>query len=188
MKYLTRDELRALTNEDLLLYINNYLADGKSMNSFEKYHHTTKKYIKTRLNELNVVYNQTTKQYEPITVEETNSSEVSSMEQTELHLQEEVLLQIRDILKSMDSNVHEIRKNMEQVDLQPKQTTTIVDSKSKSVDDIKPLKSDETLIIRNFKVYPSVANRLKKLTVDTDYQVQQVFNALLDEVLTKYGY
>lgn len=186
MKYLTRDELRALTNDELLKYINNYLADGKSMNSFEKYHHTTKKYIKSRLNELNVVYNQTTKQYEPIAVKETNINEVSVMEQ--LDLQEEVLLQIRDILKSMDSNVQDIRKNMEQVDLQPKQTTTIVDSKSKSVDDIKPLKSDETLIIRNFKVYPSVANRLKKLTVDTDYQIQQVFNALLDEILTKYGF
>ncbi len=186
MKYLTRDELRTLTNDELLRYINTYLANGGTMNSFEKYHHTTKKYIKSRLNELNVVYNQTTKQYEPIAVEETNISEVSSVEQ--LDLQEEVLLQIRDILKSMNSNVHEIRKNMEQVDLQYKQATTIVDSKTKSVDDIKPLKSSEELVVRNFKVYPSIANRLKKLTVDTDYQVQQVFNALLDEILTNYGY
>lgn len=186
MKYLTRDELRALTNDELLKYINSYLANGGTMNSFEKYHHTTKKYIKTRLNELNVVYNQTTKKYEPIAVEETNYNEVLTMEQK--LLQEEILLDIKNILLSMNSSVEVIRNNMEQVDLHPKQDTTIVDSKPISVDDIRPVKSDETMIIRNFKVYPSIANRLKKLTVDTDYQVQQVFNALLDEVLTKYGY
>ena len=186
MKYLTRDELRALTNDELLTYVNTYLANGNSMNSFEKNHHTTKKYIKSRLNELNVLYKQTTKQYEPIAVEETNYNEVSSMEQEQL--QNDVLLQIRDILKSMDSNVHTIRKNIEQVDLQPKQDTAIKVSKTKSVDDIKPIKTSEELVIRNFKVYPSVANRLKKLTSDSDYRIQQTFNALLDEILTEYGY
>ena len=48
LKYLTRDELRALTNDELLTYVNTYLANGNSMNNFEKHHHTTKKYIKSR--------------------------------------------------------------------------------------------------------------------------------------------
>lgn len=205
MKYLTRDELRALTNDELLKYVNEYLANGGSMNSFEKYHHTTKKYIKTRLNELNVVYNPTTKQYEPIAVEKTNINtiEVVEMAQNEQNQATsndtslEVVSLLSDIkallesqnsrLGSISDEVVEIKINTEaNIALQPMVNNEI--EPTKSVDDIKPLKSDETLIIRNFKVYPSVANRLKKLTGDTDYQVQQVFNALLDEVLTKYGY
>ena len=49
-------------------------------------------------------------------------------------------------------------------------------------------KTDEDLIIRNMKIYPSIANRIRRLTASSDYQQQQIVNTLLNEILDQYGY
>lgn len=211
LKYLTRDELRNLTATQLLLYVNKYLANGGSMNQFEKYHHgTTKKYIKNKLNELNVGYNQDTNQYESVLEsvsiknEETNTVEYIEMLSNEQNQaisndnSHEVVNLLSDIKKLLEVNnsrlgsiadeVVEIKINTEaQIALQP----TVIEEAGTtrtSIDNIKPLRTDEDLVTRNVKVYPTIMKRLKRLVDDTDYQQQQVLSALLDEVLTKYGY
>lgn len=210
MRYLSRDEIRQLSATELLVYVNEYLVNGGTMNQFEKKHHTTKKYIKTKLDELNVRYNQATKQYEPITVseEETNinqtNMEVVDMPQnahnTAINNDNSLevvslLADIKTLLESQNSRlgdisdeVVQIKVNTEaQIALQPMQTNE-TETTRVSVDTIKPIKTGEDLITRNVKLYPSIIKRLKRLVDDTDYQQQQVLSALLDEILTKYGY
>lgn len=210
MRYLSRDELRQLSATELLVYVNEYLSNGGTMNQFEKKHHTTKKYIKTKLDELNVRYNQATKQYEPIIVAEqqintnnTNMEVVDMIQNAQKQATNNVnsleivslLADIKTLLESQNSRlgdisdeVVQIKVNTEaQIALQPmvieEAGTTRI-----SIDNIKPLKTGEDLITRNVKLYPSIIKRLKRLVDDTDYQQQQVLSALLDEVLTKYGY
>lgn len=215
LKYLARDELRNLSATQLLLYVNKYLSNGGSMNQFEKYHHgTTKKYIKTKLSELDVYYNQDTQQYESVlesvTIKnkETNTDnsiaediDMLSDEQNQATSNDnsyEVVNLLSDIKKLLEVNnsrlgsiadeVVEIKVNTEaQIALQPLQVDEVAPIKS-SVNDIKPLRTDEDLITRNVKIYPTIMKRLKRLVDDSDYQQQQVLSALLDEILSKYGY
>lgn len=210
MKYLSRDEIRQLSATELLVYVNEYLVNGGTMNQFEKKHHTTKKYIKTKLDELNVRYNQATKQYEPIIVAEqqinidNNNLEVADMPQnahnpatSDVNSLEVVslLADIKTLLESQNSRLGDISDEVVQIkvnteakiDLQPVAIEEAGTSKI-SIDNIKPLKTGEDLITRNVKLYPSIIKRLKRLVEDTDYQQQQVLSTLLDEVLTKYGY
>lgn len=210
MRYLSRDEIRQLSATELLVYVNEYLANGGTMNQFEKKHHTTKKYIKTKLDELNVRYNQATKQYEPIIVseQETNinktnmevvdmphnaqkqaTNNVNSLEVVSLLADIKTLLESQNSrLGDISDEVVQIKVNTEaQIALQP----TVIEEAGTtrtSIDNIKPLKTGEDLITRNVKLYPSIIKRLKRLVDDTDYQQQQVLSALLDEILTKYGY
>lgn len=210
MKYLSRDEIRQLSATELLVYVNEYLVNGGTMNQFEKKHHTTKKYIKTKLDELNVRYNQATKQYEPIIVAEqqinidNNNLEVADMPQnahnpatSDVNSLEVVslLADIKTLLESQNSRLGDISDEVVQIkvnteakiDLQPVAIEEAGTSKI-SIDNIKPLKTGEDLITRNVKLYPSIIKRLKRLVEDTDYQQQQVLSTLLDEVLSKYGY
>lgn len=210
MRYLSRDEIRQLSATKLLVYVNEYLVNGGTMNQFEKKHHTTKKYIKNKLDELNVRYNQATKQYEPIIVanEETNTntidmevlympqnaqnpatSNVNSLDVVSLLSDIKTLLESQNSrLDDISDEVVQIKVNTEaQIALQP----TVIEEAGTtrtSIDSIKPIKTGEDLITRNVKLYPSIIKRLKRLVDDTDYQQQQVLSALLDEVLRKYGY
>ena len=210
MRYLSRDEIRQLSATELLVYVNEYLVNGGTMNQFEKKHHTTKKYIKNKLDGLNVRYNQATKQYEPIIVAEQqididnnnlevadmpqnahnpNTSNVNSLEVVSL------LADIKTLLESQNSRLGDISDEVVQIKVNTEaqialQQTVIEEAGATrtSIDNIKPLKTGEDLITRNVKLYPSIIKRLKRLVDDTDYQQQQVLSALLDEVLTKYGY
>ena len=202
MQYKTKSELDTMDSIAILNYVNGCL-ENTSFNQFLKHSGLAKGYIKHKLK--GYEYSNIAKQFIATTTTDTDTlptnttiEEVQPMEHTEQLQQDttttndDVLLQIRDLLVSMDSSLGAINGKLEPME-QPSPAlspaTLKVDSNNtNSIDNIKPIKSDETLIIRNFKVYPSLANRLKKLTTDTDYQVQQVFNALLDEVLSKYGY
>lgn len=210
MRYLSRDEIRQLSATELLVYVNEYLVNGGTMNQFEKKHNTTKKYVKTKLDELNVRYNQATKQYESITVAEqqidTNNTNMEVVDVTQNAQNQatindnslevvSLLADIKTLLESQNSRlgdisdeVVQIKVNTEaQIALQP-MVTAETETTRVSVDTIKPIKTGEDLITRNVKLYPSIIKRLKRLVDDTDYQQQQVLSALLDEVLTKYGY
>lgn len=210
MRYLSRDEIRQISATELLLYVNEYLVNGGTMNQFEKKHHTTKKYIKNKLDGLNVRYNQATKQYEPIIVAEqqididNNNLEVADMPQnahnpttSNVNSLEVVslLADIKTLLESQNSRLDDISDEVVQIKVNTEaqialQQTVIEEAGATrtSIDNIKPLKTGEDLITRNVKLYPSIIKRLKRLVDDTDYQQQQVLSALLDEVLTKYGY
>lgn len=210
MRYLSRDEIRQLSATELLVYVNKYLVNGGTMNQFEKKHNTTKKYVKTKLDELNVRYNQATKQYEQITVAEqqidTNNTNMEVVDMTQSDQNQatsndnslevvNLLSDIKMLLESQNSRlgnisdeVVQIKVNTEaQIALQQMQINE-TETTRVSVDTIKPIKTGEDLITRNVKLYPSIIKRLKRLVDDTDYQQQQVLSALLDEVLTKYGY
>ena len=210
MRYLSRDEIRQLSATELLVYVNEYLVNGGTMNQFEKKHHTTKKYIKNKLDGLNVRYNQATKQYEPIIVAEqqididNNNLEVADMPQnahnpttSNVNSLEVVslLADIKTLLESQNSRLDDISDEVVQIKVNTEaqialQQTVIEEAGATrtSIDNIKPLKTGEDLITRNVKLYPSIIKRLKRLVDDTDYQQQQVLSALLDEILTKYGY
>ena len=200
---MSRQKLDSLTDYELMAYVNIYLRTH-SLNKFEQYHNGSPKgYIKHRLKRINAHYDSIDKQFyiEPTTT--TNDKEVQPMEHTEQLQQDttttnnDVLLQIRDLLVSMDSNLGAINNRLEPMEQpqQPKQPqpmpqqTTYTASEIKSIDTIRPMKNvNEDLVIRNFKTYPSILNRLKRLTNDTGLQTQQVVSYILDEVLSSYGY
>lgn len=207
LKYLNRDEIRQLDATELLLYVNRYLNNGGTMNQFEKKHHVTKKYIKNKLNELNVGYNQATKQYESvldsvvIENEELNTNidtievvDMLSDEQNQAisndnsHEVVNLLSDIKTLLEINNLRLDTIADDITTIARRDNESISNQVNVKATIDDIKPLRTDEDLITRNVKIYPTIMKRLKRLVDDSDYQQQQVLSALLDEILTKYGY
>lgn len=207
LKYLNRDEIRQLDATKLLLYVNRYLNNGGTMNQFEKKHHVTKKYIKNKLNELNVSYNQATKQYENvldsvvIENEELNTNidtieviDMLSYEQNQAisndnsHEVVNLLSDIKTLLEINNLRLDTIADDITTIARRDNESISNQVNVKATIDDIKPLRTDEDLITRNVKIYPTIMKRLKRLVDDSDYQQQQVLSALLDEILTKYGY
>ena len=207
LKYLNRDEIRQLDATKLLLYVNRYLNNGGTMNQFEKKHHVTKKYIKNKLNELNVGYNQATKQYENvldsvvIENEELNTNidtieviDMLSDEQNQAisndnsHEVVNLLSDIKTLLEINNLRLDTIADDITTIARRDNESISNQVNVKATIDDIKPLRTDEDLITRNVKIYPTIMKRLKRLVDDSDYQQQQVLSALLDEILTKYGY
>ena len=207
LKYLNRDEIRQLDATKLLLYVNRYLNNGGTMNQFEKKHHVTKKYIKNKLNELNVGYNQATKQYENvldsvvIENEELNTNidtieviDMLSDEQNQAisndnsHEVVNLLSDIKTLLEINNLRLDTIADDITTIARHDNELISNQVNVKATIDDIKPLRTDEDLITRNVKIYPTIMKRLKRLVDDSDYQQQQVLSALLDEILTKYGY
>ena len=88
----------------------------------------------------------------------------------------EILLGIKDILMSMNNK------------LEPTEQVTVDSNTVKNIDDIRPLKTNEQLVIRNFKTHQSTLDRIQKLKVDTGLPMQVVFNYLINEILESYGY
>ena len=207
LKYLNRDEIRQLDATKLLLYVNRYLNNGGTMNQFEKKHHVTKKYIKNKLNDLNVSYNQATKQYESvldsvvIENEELNTNidtieviDMLSDEQNQAisndnsHEVVNLLSDIKTLLEINNLRLDTIADDITTIARHDNELISNQVNVKATIDDIKPLRTDEDLITRNVKIYPTIMKRLKRLVDDSDYQQQQVLSALLDEILTKYGY
>ena len=87
----------------------------------------------------------------------------------------DILLDIKDILMSMNDK------------LEPMEQQVIVNG-TKSIDDIRPLKSKEQLVIRNFKTHQSTLSRLNKLRTDSGLPMQVVFNYIINQALEEYGY
>lgn len=210
LKYLNRDEIRQLDATKLLLYVNRYLNNGGTMNQFEKKHHVTKKYIKNKLNELNVGYNQATKQYESLldlVVIENEELNTNTIEKDDIELlsdeqnqatsndnSHEVVNLLSDIKALLEVNNLRLGTISEDLTTIAHHDNALISvsanqfNKTAIIDNIRPLRTDEDLITRNVKIYPTIMKRLKRLVDDSDYQQQQVLSALLDEVLTKYGY
>ena len=91
---------------------------------------------------------------------------------------------MKDLLNSINQNLINITKNTSHQKEENKNILYLNDTTKK----INLYKTNEELITRNFRIYPSIFKRLKRITEDSPFQQQQIFNALLDEILNNYNY
>ena len=131
---------------------------------------------------LHVKHNSTTNQYEiqPLS-NDSNTLNSKQIIEKDNHL---ILNEMKDLLNSINQNLINITKNTSHQKEENKNILYLNDTTKK----INLYKTNEELITRNFRIYPSIFKRLKRITEDSPFQQQQIFNALLDEILNNYNY
>ena len=179
---MTREEILKLNPNELLDFVNDYLIKGHSMKDFYLETGITRKTIKNHLRVLHVKHNRTTNQYEiqPLS-NDSNTLNSKQIIEKDNHL---ILNEMKDLLNSINQNLINITKNTSHQKEENKNILYLNDTTKK----INLYKTNEELITRNFRIYPSIFKRLKRITEDSPFQQQQIFNALLDEILNNYNY
>lgn len=185
MRYKTRSELEAITDtQELLSYINECLQTT-SFNKFLKDSNIPKGYIKNRLegysyNNIAKQFIANTEQLQPDTTTNTDDIQV-------FHDIKNILEVMSLHMTSLCDDVSIIKGNMDQVESVPA-AVNVKGNASRSIYDIRPLKTSEDYVIRNMKTHKSILKRLKALSLETGYNQQVVLSYLLDQVLSDYGY
>lgn len=207
MQYMSRQKLDSLTDHELLAYVNIYLRNH-SLNKFEDYHKGSPKgYIKHRLKRINAHYYSDDKQFYVDTTTDTEQLPTDIITEVLPKVSEQyqpattenqVFHDIKNILEVMSlhmtslcDDVAIIKDNIEvlpEVSPEAGETRSATVNQVTSIDDLRPLKTDEDYITRAMKIYPSHMKRIKKLTKDSQLQQQQIVAILLDKALKDLGY
>lgn len=182
---MTREEILALDNMELLNYVNSMLQQGYSMNTLEQHTGIRRQTLRDRLKKINAFYDKDVQQY----VIQGEISENKKVETTiEVTKNKKGVLSPSDTqtLDSLRGAIEELTAQLIQLNDQgeaPKlQQQDFKDSKEFNI-----VKFEGTALNRNHKFYPQVLERLEKFkNKHSEYTLQLVINTLLWEALELY--